>query len=379
MQTELTQSYVTYQAQTRLLELAVEIGDKPRFEKSAIKTKLRLNTKIRLWLKALQYSDYLDKDTIDKLVYCLADLCDANAIPYAPVVTTVSPPSILVGIRGADGEQGAEGPEGGGIPFSAELSATGVADSFDISIAEATEWRIVIKGVSGTEGLRIMRLMGGWSEDGSDYGDDGGTGQTIYGDTSPVTMSVVVSGTTAQLTATITSGDWEIFGSRVYIPTTGTSIVSPTSLSSAKMWVGNASNVPTAVDLSGDVTIANDGEVTITKKVAYSDDSTNQIAIKVIEIGDWDMDTTQTVSVTHGLDVEDIISVSVTIRSDNVANIYPIWYPDQTLVTDPFVSGYFSLSTTEVVLNRVINGTFDSTAFNLTPFNRGFIKIEYYP
>src|SRR5687768_12706867 len=110
-QIELTQAYVTYQAQTKLLELGVEVAEARNWNKEEIQDKISLGIKIRLWLKALSYSTYLEKDAIDRLVYTLADLCDANAIPYAPVVTTVEPPTILVGIPGEQGETGEDGAE----------------------------------------------------------------------------------------------------------------------------------------------------------------------------------------------------------------------------------------------------------------------------
>jgi hypothetical protein len=379
VQTELTRTYVTYQAQSKLLELAVEIAENPRFNKDEIKEKLAQVTKIRLWLRALRYYTYLDQEKVELLVYCLADLCDANAIPYAPVVTTVEPPSILVGIPGADGSTGATGPEGGGIPFSSlNVAASQVIDSFDISASPAVEYRLRIEGVAPTSGLRVMRILGGWSEDGSDFGDDGGDGtDDIYGDTSDVAISVQVIGTTAQLYATITSGTWNFTGTRVYIPNIGTSVVTPTQLADGQIWVGNASDVATAVEVTGDISIDNTGAVTITKAVAYSATSTPQEIIKKIDIGTWNMDSDFSVTVSHGIanGVSKIESISVKIYNDAQGQAYPLSYSGAGIAE---TAGTWSWDDNDVTLIRSTSAFFDSTDFNSTLINRGTITIRYH-
>lgn len=284
MQIELTRSFVEYQAQSRLLELGVEIAESKSLNKPEVNEKLSLNTKIRLWLKALQYYAYLEKSTIDKLVYCLADLCDANAIPYAPVITTVEPPTILVGIKGDTGDTGAEGPEGGGVPFSStNVTIDSIIDQFPVTDSRGVEYTINIYDDSGSD-MRIMRLQGGWNADGSVYADDGGIGTTIQGDTSGVTMSIVVSGSVVQLFATVTSGTWTITGTRKYVPNNGSGIVNPTSLANGTIWVGNVSNTPTAVTVTGDISLSNAGVAAISTGVIVNADISASAAIALTKL-----------------------------------------------------------------------------------------------
>jgi hypothetical protein len=283
MNIELTKSYVVYQAQTKLLELDVEVAEAQKLNKPEINEKIDLATRTRLWLKALQYSDYLEKSTIDLLVYCLADICDANAIPYAPVITTVDPPSILVGIPGDDGATGPEGPEGGGVPFSSSgVDEDTVIDQFAITESRGVEYTINIYD-SGAN-MRVMRLQAGWTSDGSDYADDGGIGTTIIGDTSPVTMSVVVTGSIVQLFAAVTSGEWTIEGTRKYVPNNGSGIVNPTSLADGRIWIGNASNTPTPVTVTGDVTFTNAGVSSITSGVIVNADISASAAVALTKL-----------------------------------------------------------------------------------------------
>ncbi len=97
-----------------------------------------------------------------------------------------------------------------------------------------------------------------------------------------------------------------------------------------------------------------------------------RLQTKVIEIGDWDMDTTASVSVAHGLTSTDIRSVDVWIREDTGAVMVPLNYNQSGTP-----SGYFIYGSTNVDLTRVAAGLFDTASYNATSFNRGFITIQY--
>lgn len=262
MPLDYNQAAVRYAAKTKLMELALETAETRSLRK--VQDEINQGFKIFLRLQALDYGDYLSKDERDQICYCLMELADITDLPVAPVLGSIEPPSVLVGIRGATGDTGAEGPEGGGVPFTYEnITQDTIVDSFAITESRGVEYQL---NIYGDDGMRVMRLIGGWSEDGLDYGDDGGDGtDDIYGDTSAVSMSIVVSGSTVQLFATVTPGStWTISGTRKYIPNNGNGIVTPTTLTDGKVWVGNSSNSPTAVTLSGDVTITNAGVSSIT-------------------------------------------------------------------------------------------------------------------
>lgn len=105
---------------------------------------------------------------------------------------------------------------------------------------------------------------------------------------------------------------------------------------------------------------------------------------KTIEIGQWNMDTTASLSVAHGLDYTKIREVYVVIRADyNVPNV-----PHLPLFTDytagSGVSGSVQQWTsTDIVLQRTTGSVFDSTNYNAivdlftNPYNRGWITITY--
>jgi len=96
---------------------------------------------------------------------------------------------------------------------------------------------------------------------------------------------------------------------------------------------------------------------------------------KIIEIGDWDMDATDSLPVAHGIiDFKTIRSISIIIRNDTDNQYYPLNYVDDT---GSLFGGSYSINTTNILMHRVISGIFDTTSFNSTTYNRGFITIEY--
>lgn len=95
--------------------------------------------------------------------------------------------------------------------------------------------------------------------------------------------------------------------------------------------------------------------------------------VEVIEIGDWDMVTTASVSVAPGVALANIRSIDVTIRTDSGVsyNLKPLNYPGET-------SGVISITSIgDINLLRDGAGTFVSSDYDLTSYNRGWITIWY--
>lgn len=100
------------------------------------------------------------------------------------------------------------------------------------------------------------------------------------------------------------------------------------------------------------------------------------LAQKIVDIGDWDMDATTTVAVTHGIaDHKTIRSVTVVIRDDIDTNYYALDRFDS--VAGTMEGGVSSITSGSIGLTRKTGGTFDSTSFDATGFNRGWIVIMY--
>ena len=92
----------------------------------------------------------------------------------------------------------------------------------------------------------------------------------------------------------------------------------------------------------------------------------------VVNLGDWDMDTTASITITVPGTPK---TVYVDIIHDNTADHYPLNYAG----TAGTAAGYWSYSSAsgQVTITRVTGGFFDNTSFDATPYNRGTIAIVY--
>jgi len=94
---------------------------------------------------------------------------------------------------------------------------------------------------------------------------------------------------------------------------------------------------------------------------------------KTIKIGDWDMDSTASITKAHGLTASKIRKVDAVIINDDST----IYMPIDSYYNYNAPNGCISYQATNIVLSRIASGAFDSTDYNSTSFNRGWITIEY--
>lgn len=104
------------------------------------------------------------------------------------------------------------------------------------------------------------------------------------------------------------------------------------------------------------------------------------IKMKVLDIGDWNMDTTGTVDVSHGIGDEQLIRmVEVIIRDDGGSYTYPLNSKGVILgsYNTDVQGGVGRMTSTDIRLVRISSGFFDDTDFNSTSYNRGWVTIWY--
>jgi len=106
---------------------------------------------------------------------------------------------------------------------------------------------------------------------------------------------------------------------------------------------------------------------------AFVKNVTGGLNTKVIDIGDWDMDADTFAQVAHGLTLSKIRSISALIRRDDDLFRYDF----MAFNSSGTGAHYINASSTNVSLFRHTSGTFDSTNYNATAFNRGWITIQY--
>jgi len=96
---------------------------------------------------------------------------------------------------------------------------------------------------------------------------------------------------------------------------------------------------------------------------------------KIVEIGDWNMDSTSSVQVAHGLTQSKIRGIRALIRSDDDATVRDF------NALSAGVSGawtqYIAATATKISLSRAEGSHFDNTSYDSTSFNRGWMIIDY--
>ena len=97
----------------------------------------------------------------------------------------------------------------------------------------------------------------------------------------------------------------------------------------------------------------------------------------IVNIGDWNMAADLSKVVTHGLsDFKKVREIGVMIRDDADSNYY---YTPSVTILDAVNSAIGPLTSTTLSLTRSDGGIFNSTSFNSTSYNRGYITFWVIP
>ena len=112
-------------------------------------------------------------------------------------------------------------------------------------------------------------------------------------------------------------------------------------------------------------------------------DSSEQIFQAIFDIGDWDMNATTSISVSTGLDPTKVRSISAMIRIDSNISSGAILKPINSIdsatgLQNGGVLGIGNLASTDKIeLYRVVGKDFDSTSYDETSYNRGWLTVTY--
>lgn len=139
----------------------------------------------------------------------------------------------------------------------------------------------------------------------------------------------------------------------------------------------NASALGGTEQLSG---VQSGGNVNITPAQikTYTNTDLGGLLFKVVDIGDWNMDSTDFVNVAHGLaDITKMRGIHAVIRTDTSSGIYELAQAPNGGGDGTTQEGWFVTGSTNIQLVRRTGGLFDSTSFDSTGFNRGWVTILY--
>ena len=95
---------------------------------------------------------------------------------------------------------------------------------------------------------------------------------------------------------------------------------------------------------------------------------------RLVELGDWNMDTTGTLSIAHGLDITKVRSVSGVLRNDDGTLLLPLGLGN--LAGPAWVE---NLNATHLTLMRAAGGVCDSANYDSTGYNRGWVIWDLIP
>jgi cytoskeletal protein CcmA (bactofilin family) len=149
--------------------------------------------------------------------------------------------------------------------------------------------------------------------------------------------------------------------------------------------VAGAVDFDSNLNVAGTLTVAGTTDITSALNVTGSGtfdggidagSSGTALKCKIVNIGDWNMDTTSSVTVAHGLGASwsNIRHVGLVLRNDANDTIYPS--SNVTGASNPAVY-VVECDSTNVQINRATSGFFDTTDFNSTSYNRGWLVIWY--
>ncbi len=202
-----------YGARTVLATLTDELAASRSITKAA--DKVLKATKIRLFLKALDYKEFLTREQREKIWYALIQISGVYQYPTAPVLGERERPSIL---NGAGGDLTVNQYYDNGVAFANTANVapgTETIDSFAMSLGKGVRWDYVI--TDGTN-QRAGSVVGTWLADGSDYDSTEISTGVEIGATEDVTLDITISAGNVILQATEASTGWLVSGKRYIIP-----------------------------------------------------------------------------------------------------------------------------------------------------------------
>lgn len=153
------------------------------------------------------------------------------------------------------------------------------------------------------------------------------------------------------------------------------SVAASASASAASASASSASASASSANQSAGIATTSMIQSGISATEAAASAASIAVNFKIIDIGDWDMDLTNGVSINHGLDSSKIRSIQVTIISDGgTLFALPSWGATDL---NTLAGAILATTPTTVSIARTVGGYFDDTGFNQTSFNRGWIIIQY--
>jgi hypothetical protein len=196
---------VRYQSLTRLTELVDQYVEIRRLDSTKAQELLLQITKVRLWLKALDYSAYLTREQKYKIVYALIKFSGIYEFPTAPVLANVNRPAILIG--GSGGTTTVTNNYDAGTPAENTDIDVGTEDidTFATSLGSGAVWHYTVtNGTAQRSGIFTATWIGS-SIDVNEWSTP-----DVGGSTNDLVLSADISAGNVRLRGTAASNNWSV-------------------------------------------------------------------------------------------------------------------------------------------------------------------------
>jgi hypothetical protein len=154
-------------------------------------------------------------------------------------------------------------------------------------------------------------------------------------------------------------------------------LVAGTALTATIAEINTACDGATAT--AAEINTACDGVTTTAAEINKSSDGIG-VTIprqKVIEIGDWNLDSSVIVNVSHGLSASKIIGVTGIIRNDLDTQRYTISQVNEISEYDTIGVAFSYIGSFIQIGRQAGSPTFDTADFDSTSYNRGWLIVSY--
>jgi len=276
MAVSISTARVIFGAQTKILELADIIEQSSSFIR--VKNEIKIAEALIRYIRVLQTDETLSANEQMAICQHMINIGNLYDFPASPTITSNEIFNFSANAEvGPQGPPGDPGQDGGGTDYNQfSLAADATVDSFAVTDADAAEWSYRVKDGSN---MRAGRVGAVWLADGSSIKPYHYSTADI-GTTAGINFDVDYSAGVIRLRAIITSGSWDVSGTRYFIPNNGAGvIVQSTALASGKLLIGNSINEAEARTISGDITINNTGIAAIASSVITNGDISPTAAI----------------------------------------------------------------------------------------------------
>jgi len=155
VKTEVSEESVRYQARTVLAALALEIANKRIIDW----VKVKKAAKIRYWLKALDYKEFLTRTQRLQILYKLIEISGVNDFPTSPILELHTRPNIGTGGGGGSGSLTSFSSGDLSPLFTTSVSSPTISPVLSFAAVNQSDNKVYASPSDGSSGAPLFRTL----------------------------------------------------------------------------------------------------------------------------------------------------------------------------------------------------------------------------